>query len=122
MSNSVLRRERRHAFASRSGQVLGVSMLVGWALLIVVSALRPVAPGRLECRTDPWDFLRIGELLEPSSLAFLVEAHCANAKYVPDGWIELSYGGGRLDVELRPVAVADSTYFRIVSIGGIPSP
>ena len=55
-------------------------------------------------------------------MAFLVEAHCANAKHVPDDWIELRHDGGKVDVELRRVDIADTTYFRIVSMGGIAAP
>jgi len=123
MSDRVLRLERRTAFAGRASQLLGGCVIIGWvALLIATSATRSPPPGRLECGSDPWDFLRIGELLEPSALAFLVEAHCANVKYVPDGWIELRYGGARFDVELRRVEIGGAPYFQIVSIGGIPAP
>jgi hypothetical protein len=41
---------------------------------------------------------------------------------LPDGWIELSYGGGRVDVELRRVNLAGATYYQIVSIGGVATP
>jgi hypothetical protein len=73
-------------------------------------------------RQRPPGLLRIGEMLDPTSLGFIVEAHCTNAKYVPDGWIELRYGGGRVDVELRRIDLADTTYFQIVSIGGDATP
>ena len=55
-------------------------------------------------------------------MGFIVEAHCTNAQYLPDGWIELRYGGGRIDVELRRVDVVGPTYFKIVSIGGVAAP
>jgi hypothetical protein len=119
MSHSVLWQERRTALLGCTAQVLAACLIVGWVLLLSVRALNPPVVTLRECRSDPWDFLPAGELLEASALAFIVEAHCANAKYVPEGWIELSYGGGRLDVELRRVDIADRTYFRIVSIGGI---
>ncbi len=61
-------------------------------------------------------------MVELSSLGFIVEAHCTNAKYSPDGWIELRYGGGKVDVELRRVDIAGTTYFQIVSIGGVTTP
>jgi hypothetical protein len=38
------------------------------------------------------------------------------------GWIELRYGGGRMDVEVSPVPIAGTTYYRIVSIGGVSTP
>jgi len=59
---------------------------------------------------------------QPSSLQFIVDAHCTNAKYQPGGWIELRYGGARVDVEVRPVPVGNTTYFQILSIGGIAAP
>ncbi|WP_280151702.1 hypothetical protein [Piscinibacter sp. XHJ-5] len=61
-------------------------------------------------------------MLEPSSLAFLVEAHCSNAKYMPDGWIELRYGGARVDVKLQRVDIAGRPFFRVNSIGGVAAP
>jgi hypothetical protein len=91
-------------------------------LLIAARHSQPVFASRLECGSDPWDFLRIGEMIEPSSLGFIVEAHCSNAKYWPDGWIELRYGGRRVDVELQRVDVVGSTYFKIVSIDGVAAP
>ena len=122
MSHSVLRQERGAAILGRAPQVLGACVIVAWVLLLLARALHPPVVSLLGCRSDPWDFLPTGQLLEARSLAFLVEAHCADAKYVPGGWIELTYGGGRLDVELRRVDIADDTYFRIVSIGGIAAP
>ena len=121
MSESLRWLESGASVPCRSSQVLAVCLAIAWALLIATRPSPPVGASRFGCGSDPWDFLAVGELLEASSLAFLVEAHCANAKYVP-GWIELSYGGGRLDVELRRVDIADRTYFRIVSIGGIAAP
>lgn len=43
-------------------------------------------------------------------------------KYTRDGWIELSYGGGKVDVELRRYKLGGATYFKIVSIGGVAAP
>jgi hypothetical protein len=119
MSHGVVWQERCNAILGRAAQVLAACLIVAWVLLLSARALNPPVVTLRECRSDPWDFLPAGELLEASALAFLVEAHCANAKYVPGGWIELSYGGGRHDVKLRRVDIADHTYFRIVSIGGI---
>ena len=72
--------------------------------------------------TAPRDFLRIAESVESTSFAITDEAHGTNAKYLPDGWSELIHGGGRLDVEVRRLDIAGTTYFQIVSIGGVASP
>ena len=122
MSERALRLERETAVPGRTSQAMAMCLAAACALLIAPRASQPAPADRFECRSDPWDFLRLGELLEPSSLAFLVEAHCANAKHVPDDWIELRYDGGKVDVELRRVDIADTTYFRIVSMGGIAAP
>ena len=122
MSNRGLWLEGGTTFPDNTSRALAVCLAIAWALLIAARNSPPAFTSRFECGSDPWDFLRIGEVLEPSTLAFLVEAHCANAKYMPDGWIELSYGGGRMDVQLRPVEIGGTTHLRIVSIGGIAAP
>jgi hypothetical protein len=122
MSNPGLWQEEGTTFRDRSSQALVACLAFGWLFVIATHDSRPAFSSRFECGSDPWDILRIGELLEPSSLAFIVEAHCSNAKYSPDGWIELKYGGARFDVELRRVDVGGATYFKIVSIGGITAP
>ena len=122
ISDSALWVERDTAVPGRTAQAIAFCLAIACALLVAARASEPEAAGRLECGSDPWDFLPVGELLEPSSLAFLVEAHCANAKYLPEGWIELRYAGGRADVELRRVEIGGTPYFRIVSIGGMAAP
>ena len=122
MSNRGLWLEGGTTFPDNFSRVLAVCLAIAWALLIVARNPQPLFSSRFECGSDPWDFLRIGELVEPSSLGFLVEAHCTNAKYSPDGWIELRYGGARFDVELRRVDVGDTTYVQVVSIGGVAAP
>jgi hypothetical protein len=121
-SPSVLWLERDTRIPGRTRQALAVCLVLGWALLIAARASQPGSFSPFECSTDPWDFLPIGETLEPSSLAFLVEAHCANAKYMPDGWIELRYGGARVDVELRHVDISGTPFFQVASIGGVAAP
>lgn len=121
MSNRGLWLEGGTTFPDRSSRVLAVCFAVAWVLLIAARNWQPPVTSRSGCSTDPWDFLRIGETVEPSSLAFIVEAHCTNVKYSSDGWIELSYGGGRVDVELRRIDIAGTTYFQVVSIGGATS-
>lgn len=121
-SPSVLWLERGKSVPGRTAQALAVCLAIAWALLIAARASQPLSPSRFECSSDPWDFLPMGEMLEPSSLAFLVEAHCANAKYMPGGWIELRYGGARVDVELQRVDIAGTPFFRVASIGGVAAP
>ena len=121
MSNRGLWLEGGTTLPDRTSRALAACFAVAWLLLIVARNVQPAVTNLSGCGTDPWDFLRIGEMVEHSSLAFIVEAHCANAKYSPDGWIELLYGGGRVDVELRRLDIGGATYFQIVSIGGVPS-
>jgi hypothetical protein len=122
MSDRALRLERGTAASGRTSQAMALCLAIACTFVIAGRASQPAPADRFECRSDPWDFLRLGELLEPSSLVFLVEAHCANAKHVPDDRIELRYGGGKVDVELRRVDIADTTYFRIAAMGGISAP
>ena len=58
-----------------------MSLAIGWALLIL--ARNPQVPftSRFQCGSDPRDFLRIGDMMEPSSPRFVVDAHCADARY-----------------------------------------
>jgi hypothetical protein len=122
VSNRGLWLEGGTTFPDNVSRAIAVCLAIAWALLIVARNSETLFTSRFECGSDPMDFLRIGELLEPSSLQFIVDAHCTNAKYLPDGWIELSYGGGRVDVELRRVDVAGTAYYQIVSIGGVDTP
>lgn len=128
MSNRGLWLEGGTTFPNGFTRAIGVTLAVAWVLLIgarnpqflFLAEKNPQHhfASRFECGSDPWDFLRIGELLEASSLLFIVEAHCANVRYVP-GWIELRYGGGRIDIGVRPVSIGGTTYYEIVSIGGV---
>lgn len=122
MSHRGLWLEGGTTFPNRTLRVLAVCLALAWAALIAARNSPPVFTSRFECGSDPSDFLHIGEMMEPSSLAFIVKAHCTNAKYSPDGWIELRYGGARIDVELRRLDISGATYLQIVSIGGVASP
>jgi hypothetical protein len=104
-----------------SSRALGVCFFAAWLILIAARTGQPPVTSRPGCTTDPWDFLSIGETVELGTLVFLVEAHCTKAKYSSDGWIELSHGGGRVDVELRRLDIAGRTYIQVVSIGGATS-
>ena len=121
MSHRGLWREGGTTFPDRTSRALAVCFFAAWVLLIAARNWQPAVPMRPGCTTDPWDFLSIGEIVELRSLAYIVEAHCTNVKYSRDGWIELSYGGGRVDVELRRIDIAGETYFKVVSIGGADS-
>ncbi len=121
MSTRGLWLEGGTTFPDNFTRAIGICLAIGWVLLIAARNPQPPFASRFECGSDPWEFLHVGEILEPRALQFLVDAHCANAKYVP-GWIELRYGGGRMDVEVSPVRIADTTYYRIVSIGGVATP
>jgi len=122
MSNPGLWLERGTTVLGNAARVVAVALVIGWFLVIVAHDPRTPFASRLECGSAPWEFLRLGELLEPSSLQFIVDAHCTNPKYRPGGWIELHYGGMPIDIEVRPVPIADTTYYRIVSIGGVAMP
>jgi hypothetical protein len=103
-----------------------LSRLVGatWALCMAWSLLRcrTRPPSRVhqrhECGTDPADILRPGELLEESTLRFIVAAHCAKARYLSDERIALRYGGAPVEVETRKLSVAGAPHYVILSVGG----
>ena len=97
-------------------------LLMGWVLIAAERTHHPVFASRDECGTDPVDILRAGEILERSNLRFIVDAHCTNARFLPDGWIELRYGGIRVDVETRKLDVAGAAYNKVVSVGGMTAP
>ena len=122
MSNRGLRLEGRTTFPDRRSRVLAVCLVIGLALMIASRNMPSPVDSRPGCGADPWDFLHVGEIVESSSLAFIVEAHCRGARYSPQGRIEMSYGGGRVDVEVRRIDIAGTTYFKVVSIGGVRSP
>ena len=122
MSNRGLWLEGGTTFPDRTSRAIAVALALAWVLLIAARDSPAPFTSRFECGSDPWDFLRVGEMVELRSLAYIVEAHCTNAKYSPDGWIELSYGGSRVDVELQRIDIGDATYFKIVSIGGVAAP
>lgn len=102
------------------GTAWGLALAV--ILFIAVRDHHPVFASRFECGTDPRDILRAGELLDRPTLWFVVEAHCANARYLPDGRIALLYGGMPVDVRTRSFDVAGRTYYAIVSVGELDAP
>ena len=105
-----------------SGAVLVLAFALG--LLLISHDRSPrVAPTRPhECATDPRDFLSAGELLDGSSLRFIVFAHCGSAKVRPDGWIELQYRGAPFGVETHRFGIGQRIYYEIVWVGGVLAP
>lgn len=97
-------------------------VLMGWVLVDAERTHHPVFASRDECGTDPIDILRAGEILDGSNLRFIVDSHCSNARFLPDGWIELRYGGIRVDVETKKLDIAGGSYYEVVSVGGITAP
>jgi hypothetical protein len=95
------------------------ALCMAWVLFVAARDHHPVFTSRFECGTDPLDILRPGELLDRSTMRFVVDAHCTNARYLSDELIELRYGGGRVDVETRKFNVAGTTHYAIVSVGGV---
>jgi hypothetical protein len=94
------------------------------ALVFYIAARdhHPVFTSQNECGTDPRDFLRAGELLEQDALRFIVDAHCANARYLPDGWIELRYNRIAVDVKSQQLSIAGAPYYKLVWVGGEEEP
>jgi hypothetical protein len=108
--------------ASISGIMAVVALALG--LLLLAPDRRPhTAPtGPHECVNDPRDFLSAGELVDRSTLRFIIAAHCTRAEYRSDGWIELRYEGRPFGVETASFATAQDTYDKVVWIGGMLAP
>jgi phytoene/squalene synthetase len=104
--------------------VLARALGVGWALVMVWVLVvgdrerNRVFSSRFECGTDPEDILRTGETLDEGTLRIIIDAHCANARYLSDERIELRYGGAPYAVETRKLVIAGDIYYEIVSVGG----
>ena len=98
------------------------ALIMAWVLFVAARDHHPVFSSKNECGTDPRDFLRAGELLERDTLRFIVDSHCTNARYLPDGWIELRYERGPVDIETRQLWIAGSPYYKVVWVGGLVEP
>ena len=116
---------RRFGLGIAPADLLWWSAGVGWALFMAWLNIagerdrsRVAGGSRLECGTHPLDMLRVGEIVEESTLRFVVDAHCANARYLSADRIELRYGGRPVAVETERLSFAGEPYHRIVSIGG----
>ena len=103
---------------------LGVisTILTLWIFFIAMRDHHPVFSSQNECGTDPRDFLRPVELLEEGALRFIVNSHCANARYLSDGWIELSFDRTDIDVQAKELKIAGKTYYELVWVGGETEP
>lgn len=97
-------------------------LILAWVIFVADRDHHPVFSSQHECGTDPRDFLRAGELLEKDILRFIVDSHCANARYLSDGWIELRYDRVPVDVETRQLSIAGTTYYKVVWVGGVAAP
>jgi len=122
MSHRGLWQEGGTTFPDRRSRAMAVCVAAAWVLLIAARNTQPVDAAPFECGSDPWDFLPVGETVASRDLVVIVEAHCANAKYLPGGWIELRYGGAPVDVKLRQQVIGGTSYFQIASIGGVAAP
>jgi hypothetical protein len=104
---------------------VAVALALVWGYALIAARDRPPpnqVSSRFECGTDPADFLRAGELLEPTSLRFIVHSHCTNVRYLTDERIELRYGGIPIAVETTRLDIGGTTYYKIVSVDGITAP
>jgi len=98
------------------------ALVMAWVLFVAARDQHPVFTSHLECGTDPQEILGTQDVLEQSTLRFLIDAHCTNARYVSDERIELRYGGTPVDVGLRKLVIGGATYYAIDSVGGAAAP
>ena len=105
-------------------RAVGVTWMLVMAALFIVAVRdhHPEFTSRLECGTDPQDFLRAGEMLDRVSLRIIVDAHCSNARYLSDERIALRYVGEEVDVEMSKLSIGGETYYKIVSVGDGSTP
>ena len=94
------------------------ALVMAWCLILGERDHHKVFTSRFECGTDPLDILRLGETVDHMTLRFVVDAHCANVRYLADDRIALRYGGAEVLVETRRLVIGDATYYKVVSIGG----
>lgn len=105
-------------------EAVGVAwaLVMVWVLFLAARDHHPVFTSHLECGTDPQEILGTRDVLEQSTLRFIVDAHCTNARYISDERIELRYGGAPVEVELRKLDIGGATYYAIDSVGGAAAP
>src|SRR5512133_1601160 len=102
MANATNLHRRHASLPDLVARTVGTAWGLALACVLVIAFRNqhPVLASRFECGTDPREILRTGEMLEARTLWLIVEAHCANARYLP-GRIELLYGGLPVDVRTR---------------------
>ena len=105
-------------------EAVGVAwaLVMVWILFVGARDHHTVFTSHLECGTDPQEILSTRDVLEKSTLRFIVDAHCSNARFVSDERIELRYGGTPFDVEMRKLDIGGATYYAIDSVGGAAAP
>jgi hypothetical protein len=101
---------------------LAWALVMVWVLFVGARDQHTVFTSHRECGTDPQELLGPRDLLEQSTLRFIIDAHCANARYVSDERIELRYGGTPVEIELRRLEIGGATYYAIDSVGGAAAP
>jgi len=89
------------------------ALVMAWVLFVGAHDHHKVFTSHLECGSDPHEILSTRDILDKSTLRFIVDAHCANARYVSDERIELRYGGSPVDVGMRKLEVGGETYYAI---------
>jgi hypothetical protein len=105
-------------------ETVGVAwaLVMAWVLFVGARDHHKVFTSHLECGSDPQEILSTRDILDKSTLRFIVDAHCTNARYVSDERIELRYGGTPIDVGLRKLDVGGETYYAIDSVAGATGP
>jgi hypothetical protein len=98
------------------------ALVMVWVLFVGARDHHKVFTSHLECGSDPQEILSTRDILDKSTLRFIVDAHCANARYVSDERIELRYGGTPVEVGMRKLEVGGETYYAIDSVGGATGP
>ena len=104
----------RDILPEAAGVTWGLVMV--WLLVVAARDHHTVFTSHLECGTDPQDILGTRDVLDKGTLRFIVDAHCANARYVSDERIELRYGGTPFEVELRKLDIGGTTYYAVDAV------
>ena len=103
-----------HVLPEAAGVAWALAM--AWVLVVAARDHHTVFTSHLECGTDPQEILGTRDVLDKGTLRFIVDAHCANARYVSDDRIELRYGGTPFDVELRKLDIGGTTYYAVDAV------
>jgi hypothetical protein len=119
MANAIawLRQQRRLPDVLPEAVGVAWALVMAWVLFVAARDHHTVFTSRFECGSDPQEILGSRDILEESTLRFIVDAHCTNARYVSDERIELRYGGVPFEVEMRKLDIGGATYYAIDSVG-----